>query len=165
MAQKVLPIRVEEGRRLLDLDRYAPYLLATITATLSARASARFRADLGVGVSDWRVIASLAQHPGATASQMVEAVTLDKAAVSRALAGLSSRNLVDAIPGERDPRRKSWFLTEEGWALHDALLDRALEQEAHLTQGISPSELEMCLSVMRRMQANVMPAGDADIPS
>ena len=157
---KTAPLRIEDGRRLLDLDRYAPYFLATITATLSARSSARFRADLGVGVSDWRVIASLAQHPGATASQMVEVVALDKAAISRALAGLSARNLVDAIPGERDPRRKLWFLTEPGWSLHDALLDRALQQEEILTRGISPTELEACLDVLRRMQRNITPALD-----
>lgn len=158
--EKALPVRIDEGRRILDLDRYAPYLLATLTATLSARASARFRTDFGVGVSDWRVIASLAQQPGSTASQVVEAVTLDKAAVSRALSGLSSRSLVDPIPGERDPRRKSWFLTEKGWDLHDALLDRALEQDAFLTQGIAQAELDACLDVLRRMQRNIMPVAD-----
>lgn len=154
------PIRMEEGRRVLELHRYPPYLLATITATLSARASAMFRAELGVGVSDWRVIASLAQFPGSTASEIVEAVTLDKAAVSRALSGLSSRRLVDAIPGERDPRRKSWYLTDEGWSMHDALLDLALEQNAFLTRGVGTAELEACLDVLRRMQRNIMPPAE-----
>lgn len=156
---------MEAARRVLHLERFAPYYLTVLSATLSAKASATYRAEFGVGVSDWRVIAILAQQPGASAARIVNVVALDKAAVSRSLAGLDSRGLVEATARKSDPRRKRWFLTDAGWDLHDALLNRTLEQEASLTQGITPEELDSCLSVLARMLDNVAPEQDAGDPS
>lgn len=159
-ASRPAPVRMEAARRVLRLEAYAPYYLMVLSATLSARASARFREAFGVGVSDWRVVATLAQEPGASAKRIVSVIVLDKAAVSRALAGLSSRGLVEAVSGDGDPRRKSWFLTEAGWDLHDGLLQHALQQEALLTEGIPAQDMDLCLSALSRMLANVRRAED-----
>ena len=156
------PTQDRDGRAVLDLDRYVPYFLAAINNALSAGASATYRAEFGIGVTDWRVLSTLAQEPGAPAARIVELVALDKAAVSRSLTTLQGLGMTQAKARKSDPRRKDWRLTAKGWRLHDAVLARALERERALTAGIPPEDLEACLRALRRMRVNVETLGRGD---
>jgi DNA-binding MarR family transcriptional regulator len=160
-ANSPTPTRMVDGREVLDLDRYVPYFFAAINNALSATASTVYRADFGIGVTDWRVLSTLAQEPDIAASRIVALVALDKAAVSRSLSALAELGIAQAKPGKRDPRRKAWRLTAKGWRLHDAVLARALERERALIHGIDPEDMAACLRAMRRMRANVENLADA----
>ncbi len=146
---------VRDGRRLLDLDRYVPYFLTSVYNVISRGASQLYLARFGVGIVEWRVATMLALEPGIPAARICEVIALDKGGVSRALARLAALGHAEAEAAGGDPRRKLWRLTASGEALHDGILELALQREAALVEGVEPDDLEAFLRVMRRMRVNV----------
>ncbi|WP_157960119.1 MarR family winged helix-turn-helix transcriptional regulator [Albibacillus kandeliae] len=144
-----------DGRTVIDIRGYAPYYFASVNSALSRGASAQYLNEFGIGVTEWRVLSWIATEPGVPASRICEIIALDKGAVSRAINKLDQLDLLIATPSPSDPRRKSLELNEAGWALHDKLLDVALERESRLVEGVAPQDLEVFLKVMRTMRANV----------
>lgn len=134
---------------MLDLDGYIPHFLFWVNNALSRRASRRYLEGIGIGIVDWRVASTLAVVPGSTARRICDLVSLDKAAASRSLHVLGDRGLAESAPGPGDPRRRCWQMTEAGFALHDQIIDIALERERRLIDGIDPRDLEAFLRVMR----------------
>ncbi|EAR50276.1 transcriptional regulatory protein [Oceanicola granulosus HTCC2516] len=149
------PIKEVDGRRVLDLERYAPFWLVTVTNAITRGGSNVFLRELGIGIIDVRVITTVAVEPGCPAVRICELVNLDKGAVSRSLAFLESRGYLAGEPAPTDPRRKFWRLSEAGQALHDKVLDLAIKREAALVAGIGEDDLAHFQRIMARMLANI----------
>ncbi|MEM9395487.1 MAG: MarR family winged helix-turn-helix transcriptional regulator [Pseudomonadota bacterium] len=149
------PVAHRGGVRLLNLKNYIPHLLETVSNPLSAGASAAYLARFELGVVDWRVISTLRLSPDLHAARICEVFEGDKAAVSRSLQRLAERGLAVFTQSARDPRRKTWALTEAGEDMHEKLLSVALGREEELVAGVDPDDLEVFLQVLRKMQGNV----------
>ncbi len=147
--------QVLDGRRVLDLDNYCPAFLFMVNSGLSRVASRWYLEEFGVGIVEWRAASSLAIEPGIAARRVCELSGLDKAAASRSLHLLEDLGHAVSAAGVSDPRRRSWTLTDSGYALHDRILDVALERERRLIAGVDPQDLETFLRVMRVMRGNI----------
>lgn len=145
-----------DGRRILDIDTYIPYFLVSVNNTLSQNASREYLASFAIGITDWRVIAMLAIEPRIPAARIVEVISMDKGAVSRALNKLSERKLVEYEAFTNDPRRRIWELNRAGYTLHDEILQIALAREQKLIDGVDAADLETFLRVIRIMRKNVV---------
>lgn len=144
-----------DGRDVINIDGYVPYFLASINNPLSGGASQLYRRAFGVGIVEWRIISMLAIEARIPASRIVDVVQLDKSATSRGLRDLEEKEVVRFEASKTDPRRRIWWLSDAGYALHDRILRAALEREAVLLRGIDAADLEIALRVMRRMNQNV----------
>lgn len=152
--------RIVDGRLVLNPEYYVPYFLATVNTRLSRSSSQIYFEKFGIGIVDWRVLASLAVEPEISASRICQIIDLDKGAVSRALARLDELKLLDHTAGaERDLRRKIWSLNEAGYALHAAVLQVALDRERQLVQGVTEEDLRTFRNVMRTMYENLQRMG------
>jgi DNA-binding MarR family transcriptional regulator len=92
-------------------------------------------------LTEWRVLAVLAQHPGVTATLVADLTGLDKMSVSRALRGLQQRGRLQSQTLESDLRKRQLHLTPDGLDLFDALWPLAQQREAALFAALSPTEL------------------------
>ena len=61
----------------------------------------------GLTVTQWRVMAALGRFAPLTASDVGQRIVMDKVAVSRAVAGLMKRGLVERATDRADRRRAS----------------------------------------------------------
>lgn len=147
--------RREDGRVIIDTNTYIPYFLSTVNNTLSLGASAEYLRTFGVGIADWRVISILAIEPNIPAARLVELISIDKGAASRALNKLADLGLVEFEAMQSDPRRRNWALNAAGYELHDKIIAAALEREKKLIAGVDPDDLEAFLRVIRIMRRNV----------
>jgi DNA-binding MarR family transcriptional regulator len=134
------------------LDRFTPYRLASLTGSISASLARVYAARFGIGIPEWRMMANLGRTPGLTAAALAAASTLDKVAVSRALARLRARGLVEAA-GDDDRRRRRLSLTPAGRALHDEIVPLALAHEAALLGVLSDSERATLDGLLTKLQA------------
>ncbi len=146
---------MQTKRLVLDLDRHVPYFFTNISIRLSRSASMTYRRRFGIGITDWRVIASLAAIPGCGANQICQAVGLDKSAVSRSLGILESLGLVILDENPTDTRFQNIRLTERGNQLHDQIIQVALERERILLSCLEPDEVEALVLALRKMRAQV----------
>src|SRR5215510_12237391 len=85
---------------------------------VSNRISRAFYADIearhGISLPEWRVMLTLARHPGMAAMAVAALWGMDKMAISRAVRRLERRNLVRRTPAPDDRRRWVLELTPEG---------------------------------------------------
>lgn len=149
------PTERRNGREVVNIDGYMPYFLASINNTLSRGASKYYLREFGIGIVEWRIVSMLAIEERIPASRIVDVVQLDKAATSRGLRDLHAKGYVAFEANDSDPRRRIWWLSDAGHALHERVLAIALERERSLLRGVDPADLEIALRVMRRMNQNV----------
>lgn len=149
------PTKYVEGRQVIDIENYSPYLLVAVNNTLSRGASRKYIHQFGIGIVEWRTMSMLAIEPGVTAARICQIVSLDKGATSRALKALNSRGNLKFEQSKTDERQKFWRLSEAGYDMHDEILKVALEREKQLICGVESEEFEVFLRVMRKMRHNV----------
>jgi DNA-binding MarR family transcriptional regulator len=139
-----------DSPRCLDLDNYVPGLVTWLSNRLSAGSSKLYRERHGLGVIEWRVMASICAEEGCTAVRICQVVGLDKGAVSRSLALLTARGLVEA-----SGRAKPLCLTPAGRDVHDSILDLALAREHRLLAGLSAAEIAEFVRVLHILLGKV----------
>lgn len=149
------PVKTNSGRDVIDVESYIPYFLVAVNNSLSRGASQYYLENFKIGIVEWRVVSMLAIEPDIAASRICEVISLDKAATSRALKQLAAKGYLEFDVSGTDARRKIWRLNDRGYALHDKILNVALEREGQLIAGTDPKDLEAFLRVMRIMRDNV----------
>jgi DNA-binding MarR family transcriptional regulator len=135
--------------------------LAPITAMMSSRlmvlanflkrgAILRYK-RLGLSSVEFGLVASLGRRPPMSVVRLAEAVGQDKGQISRALAGLVSRKLVERRINPRDNREVLVSLTRAGLAAHDAIVAGAQERNQRLLERLDDDEVAMLLAHIDRL--------------
>jgi DNA-binding MarR family transcriptional regulator len=146
----------------LNLDNYVPAYLTYLAGKISNSASATYRPQFGIGITDWRIMALLATEPWISAGRVCDVIGLDKAAVSRSVRGMKSAGIVDVQRGDNDQIRQSIALTRKGLNLHDRIVKLSLARERQLLKGFSAAERTTLINFLSRMHAQVVDSSDED---
>lgn len=153
------PAAVPSGAALpsgiVDLDRYVPAYLTWIANKLSRGASQHYLALFDVGIEVWRCLVLLAVHGSVTAQQVSRVIGMDKGTVSRCFKSMQERGLIRTELDAADGRVRIAVLTPEGRVLHDQIRDVALERERAFLSVLDPKEVEVLLSLLRRLHENL----------
>ena len=91
-----------DTERVLELTAYWPYQI-TVLADRIARRTSRVVKEHGLNLSQWRVMAAVAEVPGRTSVEVVTVTPMDKGIVSRATKALLTRGFCAG-------RRHSWMV-------------------------------------------------------
>ena len=125
----------------LELERFLPYRLSILSNRVSQAIAREYQDRFNLSMTEWRVMAVLARFngDGMSAREVADRTAMDKVAVSRALARLTTAGRVSRATHNGDKRRSVLRLTAKGWKIHGTVapLARAHEREllAHLDAG------------------------------
>jgi DNA-binding MarR family transcriptional regulator len=119
-----------------DLDAFLPYRLSVASNLVSRLFARRYAEEFGLSIAEWRVMAVVGADGTATASAVRARTGMDKAKVSRAVAGLVGRRLLRHVAHEGDRRLDPLALTPAGWAVFEAIVPRARALEADLAAAL-----------------------------
>ena len=131
---------VQAPSRTLKLEQFLPYRLSILAQLVSESLHALYAQPFGLTVTQWRVMAALGRFAPLTASEVGTRIVMDKVAVSRAVAGLLQRGLVERAVDRADRRRASLRLSARGNAMHARIVPIALDYEAKLYDALTPEE-------------------------
>jgi len=137
----------------LKLDAYLPYRLSVASNAVSGLIARAYQDRFGLSVPQWRLICVLAEDGGLTQGQLVARTVMDKVTVSRAAQGLLTRRLVTRSDHHADGRSHVLALSPQGRSLYGEIAPLALDYEAALIAGLSPSEVELVKRLLARLQA------------
>ena len=131
-----------------DLSLFLPYRLSVAAARVSQEFGARYRAEFGLSVAEWRVMAHLSQSEAVSVREITARVDLEKSRVSRAAQRLEDAGLVVKSAHPVDGRLVALSLTEQGRAMMDRLGPMALDyqKELHARLGVNAEALDQALS-------------------
>lgn len=97
-----------------DLSAFLPYQLAVASSRISKAFAERYRAEFGLTMPEWRVLAHLAQSDAVSVREIHARVDMDKSKVSRAAARLEASGLIEKRENPEDRRLLDMRLTPKG---------------------------------------------------
>jgi len=97
------------------------YKVSVLADLVSKRVSEAVSAVSDLNLSQWRVVAALADQPGRTASQVVALTPMDKALVSRAASALVAMGHVERRASDQDGRLSHLYLTDSGHSVYHTI--------------------------------------------
>ncbi len=126
--------------QVLELEKFLPYRLSILAQLVSESLHDLYAGPFGLSVTQWRVMAALGRFAPLTASEVGQRIVMDKVAISRAVAGLMKRGLVERATDRDDRRRASLKLSARGRAMHARIVPLALDYEDRLYKALGASE-------------------------
>lgn len=115
-----------------DLQDFAPYRLAAAAEKLSQGFASQYRDEFGISVTEWRVLAHLAQAGDVSVRDIESGVGLEKSKVSRAATRLQAAGYIAKRINRNDKRLLQLSLSAEGHSLMEKLIPRAIAFQAQL---------------------------------
>ena len=106
---------------------------------------------------DGKVLGFFGRHPGATQSDLAQHSGRDKAQLARLIKGLRDRGLLAAEVDQDDRRNVRLSLTDAGQAIQRTLRQQARRLSAQAVSGLSATEREQLLALLRRVKGNLDP--------
>ncbi|WP_144389575.1 MarR family winged helix-turn-helix transcriptional regulator [Pigmentiphaga sp. NML080357] len=156
----------ETGRIAPAVDPESPtmrgqdVLLAPKVATLSkalTRAAVQYaRGEFGLSQVEWQVVTLLGVFQPVSIRELAYTALVDAAQVSRAVAALSQRGLVERGRSARDSREAELSLTPEGMEIALAIRQVAVKRNARLLEGFDPAKVAELFDMLDVLIARAM---------
>ncbi len=122
MEDKFVPLKLEESW-IYKVAVLADIVARTITPIV-------YRVS-GLNLSQWRVIAAVADQPGCTATEVVAITPMDKGLVSRAVRTLVNQEIIARQSSEKDGRSVNLRLTKEGEKIYRDIVNELDKENAN----------------------------------
>ena len=103
----------------ISLEDFWPYQAVVLADQISRYTLSVVRTEAELNLSQWRVLAAIAEEPGRTAAQVTAITPMDKTIVSRAVSSLLALELVTKISDSSDKRRSSLSVTANGKTIYE----------------------------------------------
>src|SRR5664279_233480 len=126
----------------LKLEQFLPYRLNVVASLVSQALSRIYAERYGIGVPEWRVMVTLGQYGMMTGKTIGAHSHMHKTKVSRAVALLERRKLVQRRANRADLREAFLALTPAGRAMYDDLAPVALDFANRLSEVVDPADRE-----------------------
>ena len=134
----------------LILAEFLPYRLVVLGDQISRRLARAYEAE-GVTIPEWRVLAVVSQKREMAARDVVAMTPLDKMAVSRAVASLEKKGLLERRLDPGDKRVAAMRLSAAGRALFSRIARLALDYERRLLAALSAEEKRALRALLDRL--------------
>lgn len=139
----------------LSLQDFVPFRLNRLATAVSEHLSEIYRDHFGLEVPEWRVLVTLGERQSATAQQIGASTRMHKTRVSRAVASLLKRQLIERESNSNDAREFSLHLSKGGTRLYASLVPLALERERLLLSCLDSAQRRNLMEVLSRFEESL----------
>lgn len=146
----VMPTREQESD--LPLQQFLTYRFSRVQAKLNAQATRLLRAQAGITLIQWRIIALIGAAGRSRSSELSRHAALDKGLLSRNLKTLIADGLVTACDDDTDNRAQNLALSPRGRQLYDATLPVMRARQRALRGALDPRELACLYSALDKLE-------------
>jgi DNA-binding MarR family transcriptional regulator len=136
----------------LQLARFVPFRLNRLAGAVSQHLSVIYRGRFALEIPEWRVMATVGEDPSCTAQHIAASTRMHKTRVSRAIAHLMKRRLLERVPRAADRREMPLRLTAAGRRMYAQLVPLALKRERALLACMNARELRGFITGLDRLE-------------
>jgi DNA-binding MarR family transcriptional regulator len=137
----------------LELTGFVPYRLNRLAVGVSNHLSDIYRERFGLDIPEWRVMATVGSQHGCTAQHIAQSTRMHKTRVSRAIAHLEERDLIERASSAADRREREVRLTKSGRRMYAELVPLVLERERELLACLTKEQLRGFLAGMEALES------------
>ena len=136
----------------LHLTQFIPFRLNRLAQGVSDHLAEVYKHKFGLEIPEWRVIATVGPMWSCTAQHIADTTRMHKTRVSRAIANLVKRDLIERTSNADDRREMELRLTKSGRAMYTELVPLALERERALLASLNEEELRSFNEALDRLE-------------
>jgi DNA-binding MarR family transcriptional regulator len=137
------------------LESSPSYYLHTLGAKVSVRVERNLRKALDLGFTEWRVLQLVGYEPGISPTRLTALTGLNKANISRAMAALEARGVLQRKAAPGHARHIQLFLTAEGRRIQKRGNEMRTHSEDALLAGLDPAARIQLCATLRRLLRNL----------
>ncbi|MDF1793555.1 MAG: MarR family winged helix-turn-helix transcriptional regulator [Thalassobaculaceae bacterium] len=150
----------------LSLRQWLPYRMFIVSGRIAQTLTDFYGQTYGLSQTGWRILATIADRPGATAQEVGRACTFDQVTVSRGVGHLVSLGFITRRQAANDRRYAVLDLTPTGRDAYAAIAELATAAETRLHATLSEEERDLLDSMLERLEgasAGIEAAGWRDL--
>ncbi|BDX07096.1 MarR family winged helix-turn-helix transcriptional regulator [Planctobacterium marinum] len=136
---------------ILKLERYLPYRLSILSNKISSLVAQTYKDKFALSITEWRIMAVLGEYPGISADEISAKTQIEKSILSRAIAKLLKRNLIERSIAEDDKRRSEIVLSETGAAVYEEIVPLSYQHEKQILACLSDTERQQFSDILDRL--------------
>lgn len=140
---------------ILDLLNLEMYEVIGISGSLVTRIC---ESDYGITREAWQFMAMLVDLGPMSPSEVAQRTTVDRSQVSKTLAALVAKQLVQRQRVAGDARRVLMSVSPQGQALYEQIFPRVVQVHHALLQGFNPQERTRLAADLERIKRNALTA-------
>lgn len=137
----------------LELGAFVPYRLNRVAVGASNHLADIYRERFGLDIPEWRVMATVGSTHGCTAQHIAGSTRMHKTRVSRAIAHLEERDLIERAASAADRREREVRLTKAGRRMYAELVPLVLERERQLLACLTKEQLRGFLAGLEALES------------
>lgn len=137
----------------LALRDWLPYRMFIVAGRVAQTLAEFYGQTYGLSQAGWRIMAVIADRPGANAREIARASAFDQVTVSRGIAHLAGLGFAERQQAANDRRYASVRLTPAGRAAYEAIAALATAAEDRLNETLSEADQAQLASMLARLEA------------
>lgn len=136
---------------MFDVERSPRYRLAMLSRMWTSSSERIYEQQFGVTLSEWRIIAIVGGEQPINAGAIADRGLLEKSHISRLVARLVERGILNAEVDEFDGR-KSWLrLTEAGRSIFDSIAVLSLQRDEMFLAPLTKRERNALDAILNKL--------------
>lgn len=120
------------------------------------------RKNVGVSLSQWRVVGALVMQPGLTQKEIADKVGIEGATLVPILDRMEKEGLLKRKPDSSDRRVNRIYLTQKADSLWESMMECALRIRKSSAKNISESDIQTTLETLRKISQNLASFSELD---
>lgn len=136
----------------LELGKFVPFRLNRLAEAVSQDLSKIYRHRFQLEIPEWRVLVTVGQGHDCTARHIGASTRMHKTRVSRAVAALEARDLIERVASAKDGREEPLRLSKAGRQVYASLVPQALQRERELLSCLSEAEQRQFAKALTRLE-------------
>jgi MarR family transcriptional regulator, transcriptional regulator for hemolysin len=120
------------------------------------------RKNVGVTLSQWRVVRSLVLQPGLTQKELANKIGIEGATLVPMIDKMEKRGLLKRKTDSTDRRVNRIYLTSRADSLWESMTECALKIRKSSTKSIPESDIQITLDTLRRISQNLAMSFELD---
>ncbi|MCB2099856.1 MAG: winged helix-turn-helix transcriptional regulator [Rhodobacterales bacterium] len=146
--------------KLLDIIDNTPipvgYRIAFLTNFWREPLLRRMEREFGLIRPEWTVLICLVYRDGLNSRDICEVTEQPSNSISRGVAALEEKGLIHRRPDPQDARRSLLFITDEGRAMHDQVMDLFVRAERSILEVLDAEETRVLTGLLDKLARDVV---------
>ncbi|MEH6584055.1 MAG: MarR family transcriptional regulator [Halioglobus sp.] len=136
----------------LSLKEFLPYRCNNLAEQISVSLSRIYVDKFDITIAGWRVLVTLAEYGELQAKDVAHKTSMDKVRVSRTVATLLQKDLLERRTCDNDSRATQLRLSEAGKRLYQRIAPEALAWERELVVPLTKSERQLFSGILDKLE-------------
>ena len=138
-----------------EFENSVGFIVNTTAKSFQRSFDLELRKNVGVTLSQWRVVSALVLQPGLTQKEIADKMGIEGATLVPVIDKMEKEGLLKRKQDSTDRRANRIYLTSKADSLWVSMTDCALKIRKSSTKNISESDIQITLDTLRKISKNL----------